>query len=647
MKKLILFLLISIGLNAQFNYQAIVKDSNGNVLTNSQVKFKFTLMEVTSTSTPVYVEEHTVTTPADGVVNLTIGGGTASSGVFSDIDWSLAVFVKEELDLGSGYEDMGTRQFASVPVAEYAKRIAGLNTISSTITLDSNISSFNTTGVVSATSFRGNADQTTLTYSGTVTNVLAVISDLKSQIEQLNTISEGNLSGIANIKTYKGRAFQTNIVTETSIFTVSYNEVYEQPNWIEYQVRELNVTVERSGDFYGVDGIYTSHEDDYHNNDWDKGHLAPAASFLDSQENLEATFSYLNCALMKDNLNRYEWAQLEQQVRDWAAELAVDIDVRVDLFFDDNHTVLNTGAHVPSRFLKTITLPSGTTFPNETISKKCFEFPNADTNGADWTDFEVVCSLTSISNTSTTTLIAYESFDYDAGTPLYGYDGGYGWYDPWDNTYDDQSWFSDSNKHYVINSNSNYGGVYTSSRRSDMTYEGIQSVGNYLGNDDQQTDVACYSFRVLQNSISSGIHYVQFIVQFNNFSDSDASGAANNHFILKNGEDEKLVVRRKDGNIFLAKSKTSSLEADIVDTGVALKGSSEAQFIILQINHTDSITKIWVDPILNDFNYISPPTADAYLDYIFDFNTILLVSQTKWDFGVPTLFDEIRVMKIE
>ena len=95
---------------------------------------------------------------------------------------------------------------------------------------------------------------------------------------------------------------------------------------------------------------------------------------------------------MKDNLNRYEWAQLEGQVRDWASELGVDIDVRIDLFFDENHTVLNTGAHVPSRFLKTITLPAGTTFPNETISKKCFEFPNADTNGVDWTAFEVDCS---------------------------------------------------------------------------------------------------------------------------------------------------------------------------------------------------------------------------------------------------------------
>ena len=141
MKKLLFFLLLSIGLNAQFNYQAIVKDSNGNVLTNSQVKFKFTLMEVTSTSTPVYVEEHTVTTPADGVVNLAIGGGTASSGNFSDIDWSLAVFIKEELDLGGAYQDMGTRQFASVPVAEYAKNTRGIGFQNQALFIDELIAS--------------------------------------------------------------------------------------------------------------------------------------------------------------------------------------------------------------------------------------------------------------------------------------------------------------------------------------------------------------------------------------------------------------------------------------------------------------------------------------------------------------------------
>jgi hypothetical protein len=186
--------------NATFNYQAIVKDSDGNPVTNNQVKFKFSLMHQSSTATPVYVEEHELVTPPDDVVNLSVGGGTVLNGTFSNIDWSQNVFMKEELDTGSGYQDMGTRQIASVPVAEYAKRVAGLNTTSSTISLDSDISSFNTTGVVSATGFKGSGDEITLTDSGTITTLLELIEGLKNEIELLkqSNSSSSTSNGDAN-----------------------------------------------------------------------------------------------------------------------------------------------------------------------------------------------------------------------------------------------------------------------------------------------------------------------------------------------------------------------------------------------------------------------------------------------------------------
>ena len=125
MKKLLLVLLVSVGLNAQFNYQAIVKDSDGNPVTNNQVKFKFSLMYQSSTATPVYVEEHTVTTPSDGVNNLSVGGGTVVNGTFSNVDWSQNVFMKEEIDTGNGYQDMGTNRILAVPVAEFANKLDG------------------------------------------------------------------------------------------------------------------------------------------------------------------------------------------------------------------------------------------------------------------------------------------------------------------------------------------------------------------------------------------------------------------------------------------------------------------------------------------------------------------------------------------
>ena len=103
---------------------------------------------------------------------------------------------------------------------------------------------------------------------------------------------------------------------------------------------------------------------------------------------------------------------------------------------------------------------------------------------------------------------------------------------------------------------------------------------------------------------------------------------------------------RKNGNIYLAKTRLSSEPSDIVDTGVVLKGSSAAQFIIVQMDFNNNKTSIWVDPELNSFDYVSPSTApDAFLSYSSSFNRISLISQTKWDYGVPTLFDEISVIK--
>ena len=182
-----------------------------------------------------------------------------------------------------------------------------------------------------------------------------------------------------------GQEKNYNYIIEGSIFKISYNEQYEQPNWIEYRVRNIKKKFNRKGlNFYNVDSVYTSNNYDYKNNIWDKGHLAPAASFSDTEANLKATFSFLNCVLQHNNLNRYEWAQLEAQVRDWASYYKEDIEVRVDIIFDYGHQILSTGAHVPSAFRKTLKFANGT--------KKCFYFPNSPTNGKDWTEFEISCN---------------------------------------------------------------------------------------------------------------------------------------------------------------------------------------------------------------------------------------------------------------
>ena len=51
-------------------------------------------------------------------------------------------------------------------------------------------------------------------------------------------------------------------------------------------VIEINDLHSSGYDFFTVDSVFTSNIDDYADNDWDKGHLAPAASFDDTVTNL-------------------------------------------------------------------------------------------------------------------------------------------------------------------------------------------------------------------------------------------------------------------------------------------------------------------------------------------------------------------------
>ena len=173
------------------------------------------------------------------------------------------------------------------------------------------------------------------------------------------------------------------ILVTTNIFEISYNEIFEQPNWVKYTVRDIVKNADRDGmNFYTVDSIYTSDDNDYYSNRWDRGHMAPAGSFNDSYENLYSTFTYLNVALQYDDLNRGAWVDLEEQVREWADEYG-DIGVEIYLEFDSNHITLETGAHVPSGFYKYVN------FPDET--KKCYYFPNISPNKS-WSEYEIDCN---------------------------------------------------------------------------------------------------------------------------------------------------------------------------------------------------------------------------------------------------------------
>jgi len=176
---------------------------------------------------------------------------------------------------------------------------------------------------------------------------------------------------------------RTEVIVENQVFKVWYNEVKEQPVKLIYTSTDRPKNVDRGNmNFYTESEVYTSNNADYYNNIWDKGHLAPAATYSDSMVNLKQTFSFLNCALQNQYLNRGEWRLLEEQEREWDDEQ--NLTITVDLVWDEGFEILPTGGHIPTDMIKHI-------YFEQDGEWRCFEFENIKpTKG--WEEHEVTHS---------------------------------------------------------------------------------------------------------------------------------------------------------------------------------------------------------------------------------------------------------------
>ncbi|MCE9538617.1 MAG: hypothetical protein K8R85_05290, partial [Bacteroidetes bacterium] len=127
MKKILTILavlLFVVSVHAQapqkMSYQAVIRNSGGTLLTSTLVGMQISILQGSSTGTPVYVETQTPTTNVNGLVSIEIGGGTG----FDAINWANGpYFIKTETDVagGTNYSISGTSQLLSIPYALHAK----------------------------------------------------------------------------------------------------------------------------------------------------------------------------------------------------------------------------------------------------------------------------------------------------------------------------------------------------------------------------------------------------------------------------------------------------------------------------------------------------------------------------------------------
>lgn len=113
----------------KFSYQAIIRDSNKNLVQNTTVGVKLSIWRdtiATPQGTKVYEEIQNPKTNDNGLLTMQVGTGSVVSGNFSTIDWSNGpYFLKREIDItgGTNYNITGYTEMVSVPYSLYAKKV--------------------------------------------------------------------------------------------------------------------------------------------------------------------------------------------------------------------------------------------------------------------------------------------------------------------------------------------------------------------------------------------------------------------------------------------------------------------------------------------------------------------------------------------
>jgi endonuclease G len=144
-----------------------------------------------------------------------------------------------------------------------------------------------------------------------------------------------------------------------SYYTLSYNEAYEQANWVYYSLTDsmiLNGGEERSNKFK-IDKLVASgsaKSSDYTKSGYDRGHLCPAADMGFSQTAMEESFLMSNISPQVPDFNRGIWKELETTIRKWAIKERHIIVVTGPIFKENNGTIGKEQVLVPGYFFKLI-----------------------------------------------------------------------------------------------------------------------------------------------------------------------------------------------------------------------------------------------------------------------------------------------------
>jgi len=177
----------------------------------------------------------------------------------------------------------------------------------------------------------------------------------------------------------------TNQIVKHDYFTLSYNEKFEQAEWVAYELKKIYV---RSSNFdrpYFIEDpkVKTGSADwrNYKKSGYDKGHLCPAGDMEFAINAYNDTFFTSNISPQTHDFNGGVWNRLEQKVRYWATKYDGVYVITAGVLQPNLKTIGQEQVLVPNYFYKILLDNSNGQYkmiaflvPNAKSNKPLYEF---------------------------------------------------------------------------------------------------------------------------------------------------------------------------------------------------------------------------------------------------------------------------------
>ena len=175
--------------------------------------------------------------------------------------------------------------------------------------------------------------------------------------EQQKVVNEGiKVKGDTNV--FFLPSSTTGQIVHHKGYSLSYNEKYEQAEWVAYELKEEHLSnTNYKRPYFEIDQAVktkAAHWKNYKQSGYDKGHLCPAGDRKYSMEAHDETFLTSNISPQLHEFNSGIWNSLEQKVRYWAQKYDGVYVVTGGVLNGELPTIGEEKVGVPNYFYKVI-----------------------------------------------------------------------------------------------------------------------------------------------------------------------------------------------------------------------------------------------------------------------------------------------------